>query len=66
MKLTLNGEEINLDKQLTIRELIDVYELDISKIAVERNLELVPRSSLDDTVIKEGDDIEIIHFIGGG
>lgn len=66
MKITLNGEEVSLEGKINIAALIQKYSLDQRKIAVERNLEIVPRSSFDEVMIDEGDRIEIIHFIGGG
>lgn len=66
MKVTLNGEEINLNYDMTINQLVDSYKLDVKKIAVERNLEIVSQSEFKSTNIEDGDNIEIIHFIGGG
>lgn len=66
MKIILNGEEIILDKQLNISNLLDKYSLDRRKIAVERNMEIVSQSSFEEVFVNEGDNIEIIHFIGGG
>ena len=66
MKITLNGEEIVLDKQIKVSNLLEKYSLDKRKIAVERNMEIVPQSSFEEVEINEGDNIEIIHFIGGG
>ena len=66
MKITLNGEEMILDRQMNISALIEKFSLDQRKIAVERNLEIVPRSSFEEVEVNEGDNIEIIHFIGGG
>lgn len=66
MKITLNGEEILLDGQVNIAALLQKYSLDRRKIAVERNLEIVPQSSFEEVVVNDGDNIEIIHFIGGG
>jgi thiamine biosynthesis protein ThiS len=66
MKITLNGEQIILDKQINISNLLDKYSLDKRKIAVEKNLEIVPQSSFEAVEVNEGDNIEIIHFIGGG
>ncbi len=51
---------------LTISQLIVQLELDTRKVAVERNLEIVPRSTYDSTVLAAGDRLEIVHFIGGG
>jgi thiamine biosynthesis protein ThiS len=46
--------------------LLAVLELDARKVAVERNLEIVPRSLFAATALADGDRVEIVHFIGGG
>lgn len=66
MNIVLNGEEINIPDRLSILGLIDLYELPASKVAVERNLEIVPKSAYVTTMLKENDTVEIVHFIGGG
>lgn len=66
MNIVLNGEEINIANSLSILGLIDLYELPASKVAVERNLEIVPKSAYVTTMLKENDTVEIVHFIGGG
>ncbi|WP_416879083.1 sulfur carrier protein ThiS [Litorimonas sp.] len=66
MKLTLNGEIHTLPDDLTITGLIAHLGLPNKKIAVERNLEVVPKSTFGDVKLSEGDRLEIIHFIGGG
>ena len=66
MNIVLNGEEINIADSLSILGLIDLYELPASKVAVERNLEIVPKSAYVTTMLKETDTVEIVHFIGGG
>lgn len=66
MNIVLNGEEINIADSLSILGLIDFYELPASKVAVERNLEIVPKSAYVTTMLKENDTVEIVHFIGGG
>ena len=66
MNIVLNGEEINIAESLNVMELIDLYELPASKVAVERNLEIVPKSAYVTTMLKENDKVEIVHFIGGG
>ena len=50
----------------SIADLAREIGLDPAKIAVERNLEIVPRSTLHIVLIAEGDKIEIVHFVGGG
>ena len=66
MNIVLNGEEIIIADSLNVMELIDLYELPASKVAVERNLEIVPKSAYVTTMLKENDKVEIVHFIGGG
>ncbi|MBI3675531.1 MAG: sulfur carrier protein ThiS [Proteobacteria bacterium] len=64
--LTINGEERRLDGVLSVRELLVTLGLDPAKIAVERNLEIVPRSQYEAVMVAAGDRLEIVHFIGGG
>ena len=66
MRLTINGEPRDLAPVATLAELIAALELDTRKVAVERNLEIVPRSLHAATPVADGDRIEIVHFIGGG
>ena len=66
MNIVLNGEEINIADNLNVMGLINLYELPASKVAVERNLEIVPKSAYLTTMLKENDKVEIVHFIGGG
>ena len=66
MRLTINGEPRELPPVATISELIATLSLDTRKVAVERNLEIVPRSLHGHTPVADGDRIEIVHFIGGG
>ena len=66
VNLTVNGEAQRFDAPLSVSELLARLDLDARKIALERNLEIVPRSSYDRIMLGEGDQIEIVHFIGGG
>jgi len=65
-EITLNGEARRLDGVLSVRGLLESLGLDPAKIAVERNLEIVPRSTYGDVALSDGDRLEIVHFIGGG
>jgi thiamine biosynthesis protein ThiS len=65
MRLTVNGEERRFDAA-HVAALVASLGLDVRKVAVERNLEIVPRSLYAQTALCEGDRIEIVHFIGGG
>jgi len=66
MTLTLNGETRTLSGVFDLAGLVESLGLDARKVAVERNLEIVPRSAYGRTPIADGDRIEIVHFIGGG
>ena len=66
LEITLNGEMRLLDKTQSVRGLLESLGLDPAKIAVERNLEIVPRSRYGEVALAHGDRLEIVHFIGGG
>ena len=66
MRLLLNGEERAFDGLADVAGLVAALGLDPRKVAVERNLEIVPRSAYGRTALADGDRIEIVHFIGGG
>lgn len=66
LSIILNGESRNVRTGSSIADLAAEIGLDPKKVAVERNLEIVPRSTLADAIIAEGDQIEIVHFVGGG
>jgi thiazole synthase len=66
VEITLNGEARRLDAPLSVRALLESLGLDPAKIAVERNLEIVPRGAYDHVPLANGDRLEIVHFIGGG
>lgn len=66
MKLTINGEIQDFADGLTISDLVEVLGLQPKKVAIERNLEVVPKSLHPETVLADGDRIEIVQFVGGG
>ena len=66
LSLTINGEIRAFDAPLTVAGLIQALGLDSRKVAVERNLEIVPRSAYPATEVTDGDRFEIVRFIGGG
>ncbi len=65
LSITLNGDPRRADPG-SIADLVRSLELDPAKVAVERNGTIVPRSTLDDVVLADGDALEIVHFVGGG
>jgi thiamine biosynthesis protein ThiS len=66
MKIFLNGEEKTIRPKMTIAELISELELDVKKIAIEKDLQIINQSEFSTVVLDEGARIEIVHFIGGG
>ena len=66
INVTINGETRQFPDALTVAGLLDELNLDARKVALERNLEIVPRSLYGETGLDEGDSVEIVHFIGGG
>lgn len=66
MTLIINGESRSFDNLGSLVALVAALGLDGRKVAIERNLEIVPRSAYGRTALADGDRIEIVHFIGGG
>lgn len=64
--ITVNGEHKRVAAGLSLADLASQLGLVPEKVAVERNLEVVPRSTLGDVRVEDGDEIEIVHFVGGG
>ncbi|MFI8381424.1 sulfur carrier protein ThiS [Pseudomonas sp. NPDC079086] len=66
MHVQLNGEAFELPDDTTVAELIDRLDLAGRRVAVELNLDIVPRSQHAATALREGDRVEVVHAIGGG
>ncbi len=67
ISIQVNGEHRRIHPGLSLAEFAsEALGLDPAKIAVERNLEVVPRSTLGDVLVEDGDTLEIVHFVGGG
>ena len=66
MNLTINGDTSEFEDGLTISGLVEVLCLNPLKVAVERNLSVVPKSLHGETRLADGDRIEIVQFVGGG
>ena len=65
-QITLNGEPRRVSSGWSIAQLVADIGLDPKKVAVECNLEIVPRSTLAQVELRDGDVLEIVHFVGGG
>lgn len=66
MHIKVNGEPCQFDAPMSVQQLTEHLRLNPRQVAVERNLEIVPRSAYAEVMVNEGDAIEIVHFIGGG
>ncbi|MBN1852897.1 MAG: sulfur carrier protein ThiS [Pirellulales bacterium] len=66
MHLTVNGTTYDLPDQATVAMLLERMDLNVAHVAVERNRELVPRREHATTALSDGDQIEIVTFVGGG
>ena len=64
--IQLNGEPREIPAGLTVTGLLKQLQFPGDRVAVERNLEIVPRSRWDATSIEAGDRLEVVHFVGGG
>jgi thiamine biosynthesis protein ThiS len=66
VSITVNGEHRRVPKGISVADLALELGLEPSRVAVERNLEIVPRSTLAQVRVEDGDDYEIVTFVGGG
>jgi thiazole synthase len=66
LSIRVNGEHKRVFGGTTVAEMVNGLGLDPLRVAVERNLEIVPRGTLDQVCVEDGDDYEIVHFVGGG
>jgi thiamine biosynthesis protein ThiS len=64
--ITLNGEPFELDSPLSVADLLLKLAIDQRRVAVEHNLSILKRHLFADTLVHEGDRIEIVNFVGGG
>jgi thiamine biosynthesis protein ThiS len=66
MILHINGEARDFPDGLTVASLVEQLGMKADRVAVELNLEIVARATWDATPLKDGDKLEIVHFVGGG
>jgi thiamine biosynthesis protein ThiS len=66
VRITLNGEPFELSGPLTVSELLSHLEIDARRVAVEHNVIVLKRTAFDSTMVSEGDQVEIVNFVGGG
>jgi len=66
MTIRLNGDPREIPGPLSVSALLAQLEIDSRRVAVELNLDVVKKAAYDSSVIKDGDEVEIVNFVGGG
>lgn len=66
MQIIVNGEQRDVAEELTAEQLVADMQITGQRIAMEVNLEIVPRSRYAEHILKNGDRVEIVHAVGGG
>ena len=66
MTIRLNGDPFDLAKPVSVSVLLEQLAIDARRVAVERNQLVVKKAAYDSTVVSDGDEIEIVNFVGGG
>lgn len=62
----INGQEVTFGKEVSVTEYLEENGYQIRRIAVELNGEILPKYQYSDTMLKDGDSMEIVTFVGGG
>ncbi len=66
MNIVLNGEPFELERPVTVSKLLERLNIDPRRVSVEHNLVVLKRTAYDSTLLKEGDEVEVVNFVGGG
>jgi sulfur carrier protein len=66
MKLKLNGKDSEIQDNITVAGLLNTLQIEPARVAVEVNLGIVKKCNFSDHVLKDGDSVEIVNFVGGG
>jgi len=66
MQITLNGEPHEVAGELTVTALLEQLKVDPRRVAVELNLTVLKRATFGETMVRAGDQVEIVNFVGGG
>lgn len=66
MHVTINGERRELEGPMTVRILLEHLELDSRRVAVEINRRILKRAEFETAPVSDGDQLEVVHFVGGG
>lgn len=66
MNVVLNGEEKEIQSGMTVEELLDQLKISKERVAIEINMNIIPKGGFAEVALKDGDKIEIVSFVGGG
>ena len=66
MRIRLNGEPHELDGPTSVAALLETLGIDPRRVAIEHNLAVIKRAHYADTIVHDGDEVEIVNFVGGG
>ena len=66
MEIILNGEPYQIDQPLSVVALLERLDIDARRVAVEHNLAIIKRHRFPDVIVSDGDQVEIVNFVGGG
>ena len=66
INVTINGDALKFESALSLDELLMKLDIEQDKVAIEHNREIVPKSTFHRVQVADGDNLEIVHFIGGG
>ena len=66
MQITLNGEPFEIQRPLSLVALLEQLEIDARRVAIEHNLTIIKRHRFPEVIVGDGDQVEIVNFVGGG
>ncbi|OPZ89503.1 MAG: sulfur carrier protein ThiS [Firmicutes bacterium ADurb.Bin419] len=66
MNITLNGKRTELEKAITVAELLELKKMELERVIVEYNYDILVKDDWKATLLNEGDNIEVLKFVGGG
>ncbi|MDV6031111.1 MULTISPECIES: sulfur carrier protein ThiS [Pirellulaceae] len=66
ISITVNGRRVEIDSEMSVEQLLDTVDVPPNYLAVEINADVVPRETYADTIVRDGDDVEVVTLVGGG
>jgi len=66
VKIKINGKNRSINEKMTLKSLLNINKVTLNKVAIELNKKIIDKKKIDKIKLKNGDKIEIVHFIGGG